>query len=166
MKARDSNHTTECVCIMNNHWWTYPLWNGQNLQKQRTGLVGQLHSQWTNDCLKKHYNLTGWVDCIVSHQITPVNSSIMIKSTAMDKPVEGVRIRAHKIWHTTFCTGQEDEGLILAHLHCVLNCFTDSVTCAMFRTTILMLSISVSLNFYACTLNVIKHGVSVSTSNY
>ncbi len=87
----------------------------------------------------------------------------MIKSTVIDKPVEGVRIKADKIWHTILLHGQEDEGLILAYLHCVLNCFTDSVTCVRFRTTILMLSISVTVSFYACTLNVIKHGVSVST---
>ncbi len=54
----------------------------------------------------------------------------MIKSTVIDKPVEVVRIRAHNF----FYTGQEDEGLILAYLHGVLNWFTDSVTCAKSRT--------------------------------
>ncbi len=72
----------------------------------------------------------------------------MIKSTVMDKLVKGVRIWAHQIWHT----GQEDDGLILAYLHCVLNCFTDSVTCAKFRTTILMLSSSVTLIFLCMRL--------------
>ncbi len=87
-----------------------------------------------------------------------------MKVTVIDKPLEAVRIRALNIWQTvSFSTRREDEGLILAYLNCVLNCLTDSVTCAKFRTTILTLSISVTLIFYACTLNVIRHGFSVST---
>ncbi len=74
-----------------------------------------------------------------------------MKVTVIDKPLEAVRIRAHNIWQTVSCfTMKEDEGLILAYLHCVLNCFTASVMCAKLRTTNLRLSISVTLNLRAC----------------